>query len=263
MTLPASPEARESYEPSFFAPLFAIEDRHFWFRSRNRIIDGLVRQLTAAKPDGFRVLEVGCGTGNVLQHLVRSCGRGRVYGMDLFGEGLHYARQRTPGILLQADVHMPPFSVQFDVIGLFDVLEHIEDDVNVLLTLRQMLAPGGSLLLTVPAHQSLWSYFDEAGRHVRRYEVNELTAKLRAAGFAVTYATEFMSVIYPIVWLQRKLAGLRRSQRQHADQMAEHDLTIVPVVNEALDLLCRFEARAVARRRALPIGTSILTVATA
>ncbi|HYN88796.1 MAG TPA: class I SAM-dependent methyltransferase, partial [Ardenticatenaceae bacterium] len=162
---PARPAPAAPYDPQHFAPLFAIEDRHFWFRSRNRVIAAVARQLTADLNARYRVLEVGCGTGNVLRVLERVCARGTVMGMDLFAEGLSYARARTTCTLLQGDMRRPPFDAEFDLIGLFDVLEHLPDDVQVLRDLYAMLAPGGRLLMTVPAGPSLWSYFDEASGH--------------------------------------------------------------------------------------------------
>ena len=149
------------YDPYYFAPLAAIEDRHFWFRARNRTLAALLARLTAPLADGYRVLEVGCGTGNVLRVLEQTCRRGLVVGMDLYGEGLTFARGRTHCPLVRGDMSHPPFEARFDLIGLFDVLEHLADDRRVLRDVRAMLAPGGRLVLTVPAHPELWSYFDE------------------------------------------------------------------------------------------------------
>src|SRR4030095_3337719 len=93
----------ESYDPAYFARLFSIEDRHFWFRARNRVIATVVAQLRTPLAPGYRVLEVGCGTGKVLKMLDGVCSDGIVTGMDLFGEGLHFARTRTSCALVQGD----------------------------------------------------------------------------------------------------------------------------------------------------------------
>ena len=130
-----------SYDQAYFEPLFAIEDRHFWFRARNRVIATVVGQITANLVPGYRVLEVGCGTGNnVLRVLEKGCKNGVVIGMDLFAEGLQYAQERTSCLLVQGDIQSPPFSIQFDMIGLFDMLEHLPDDMRVLHHLHTMLA---------------------------------------------------------------------------------------------------------------------------
>lgn len=260
-SLPAAPS---SYDPSFFAPLFAVEDRHFWFRARNQIIATVVRQLTATMPLGYRVLEVGCGTGNVLHMLEQVCADGTVVGMDLFADGLQYARRRASCHLIQGNMCAPPFAEQFNLIGMFDVLEHLTDDMQALRDLKAMLVPGGALLLTVPAHQSLWSYFDEESRHCRRYAPSELRSKLIEAGYRVEYLTQYMATIFPLVWLGRRVAALiSRSPVGEANgkDVAAADLRVVPVINDVLALLLAQEARVIARRRQLPIGTSIIAVA--
>lgn len=255
--------AREGFDPSYFPQLFAIEDRHFWFRARNRIIATLVNQLTNGV-GVYQALEVGCGTGSVLRALSEQCPRGRFFGMDLFLEGLRFAHRRTDCSLVQATIHQPPFRNAFKVVGLFDLLEHLPDDVGALRHLRALLAPGGALLLTVPAHAALWSYFDTAARHVRRYEPAELSGKLGDAGYRVEYVTHYMTLLYPLLWLTRRLRvwlARRRSATACADVLAARELRITPVVNRVFGTLLAPEVRAIARRRCLPLGSSLLAVA--
>jgi SAM-dependent methyltransferase len=250
-----------------FAPLFAAEDRHFWFRARNRVIARLVRQTVKNWPPGYRVLEAGCGTGNVLRVLDRVCRNGRVVGMDLFSEGLQYAQRRTKAPLVQSDMHRTPFAVRFDMVGLFDVLEHLPDDRRVLSDLHALLRPGGVLMMTVPAHAALWSYFDEAACHCRRYSMGELESKLREVGFTVEYSTQFMSVLFPLVWGGRRAAALLNRKRspetaaQKHNEMSQQELRIVPFFNELITALLRQEERFIASRHRLPCGTSLLAIA--
>jgi len=257
--------AHRSYDPTYFPLLSAIEDRHFWFRARNRVIATLVGQITSGLEIGYQVLEVGCGTGNVLRVLEQICPHGTVIGMDLFAEGLAYARQRTTCSLVQGDMHATPFGTQFDLIGLFDVLEHLPDDVWVLRDLCGMLTSGGVLLLTVPAHPSLWSYFDEASHHCRRYELAELESKLICTGYRIEYMTQYMASILPLVWTGRRLASLmdRRpaDDSGRIDDLGRHELRVMPVLNGLLNLLLAQEVRVISQRRQLPIGTSLLVLA--
>ena len=201
------------YDPSFFKQLAQVEDRHFWFRARNRLILGITRKLTARLEPGYRVLEVGCGTGNVLRVLRQACPEGKVVGLELWLDGLRFAQQRSRGPLVQGDVRNSPFGKPFALIGMFDVLEHIPEELETLVALREALAPGGRLMLTVPAHQYLWSYFDEAAQHCRRYSSREIRARLIEAGFEVEFLSQFMTCIFPIVWLFRKI-GTRRRRAQ-------------------------------------------------
>jgi SAM-dependent methyltransferase len=248
------------YDPAHFANLFAVEDRHFWFRSRNEVISRLVKRAVAELRPGYRVLEVGCGDGNVLRFLERACPNGTVVGMDYFAEGLRYARRRSGCPLVQGDMARPPFRQTFQLIGMFDVLEHLADDRRVLCDLRQMLDTGGRLLLTVPAHQSLWSDFDEASGHCRRYARSELARKLTEAGYRVDFITEYMTGIYPLVWLSRRLRGAGNRSGEVADAV-KRELRVVPGLNHLLYLLLAGEARWIGGFRPLPMGTSLVVVA--
>ena len=150
--------------------------------------------------------------------------------MDLYGEGIHYARSRTTCPLVQGDVRKSPFGKTFQVIGIFDVLEHIPDDNRILVDLWELLENGGTLLLTVPANPSLWSYFDELAGHCRRYEAADLRSKLEKAGFAIEYLTPYMATLSPLMWLSR---GFRAKTAANADarELLEQELRVVPVLN--------------------------------
>lgn len=254
-----------SYDRDLFALLFAVEDRHFWFQARNKIIATLVKQITADIVPGYRVLEVGCGTGNVLRVLERTCHSGTIIGMDLFSEGLKYARKRTTCSLIQGDICAAPFKKRFNIIGLFDVLEHLPDDLQVLRDLNTMLTCDGVLLVTVPAHNELWSYFDETSHHYRRYEIAELECKLIGTGYKVEYLTQYMVGIFPLVWIGRRLKALTRKHRP-SDVARPYDivlaeLEIMPWLNNLLSFLLWWEALLIARRRRLPLGTLLLAIA--
>src|SRR2546421_11627389 len=121
------PRVTESL-PDFAPQLFDAEDRHFWFRARNTVIGRVVGGLVQGLRPGYRVLEVGCGNGNVLRVLERVCADGEVVGMDLVEEKLTFARRRTRCTLRQGDLYRLPDEEPFDLIGMFDVLEHLPDD---------------------------------------------------------------------------------------------------------------------------------------
>lgn len=258
-------ENHASYDPKFFTSLFAIEDRHFWFQARNQVIASVMQKLVAPLSPGYRVLEIGCGTGNTLRVLEQVCTQGMVVGMDLFQEGLHFARQRVTCSLIQGDMHHPPFEDGFDIVCLFDVLEHLPDDVQVLHDLYTMLAPGGTLFLTVPAHRSLWSYFDEAACHYRRYEPLEMTHKLTTTGYHIVSQTHYMASILPLVWGGRRLAALTKrkqpDKRKNIYELTQNELRLVPVINDVLAWALAQEGHVIARDIRIPFGTSLLVVA--
>jgi SAM-dependent methyltransferase len=230
------------------------------------VIATLVEQITKDWASGYRVLEVGCGTGNVLRALEQACPRGIVVGMDLFAEGLAFARKRTSCPLVQGNLEQPGFGVQFDLIGAFDVVEHLPDDIKVFRCLHSMLKPGGTLLLTVPAHQSLWSYFDEAAHHCRRYEHADLRRKLNQSGYGIEFLSQFMASTYPLLWLVRRMGSLNRRTRNLNSQnvnlaLSLEELRIVPVVNGLLRFVLTQEAKLIKRRFVLPFGSSLIVAA--
>jgi SAM-dependent methyltransferase len=239
-----------------------VEDSHFWFRGRNRIVAAMAARYTRQLPAGFYVLEVGCGNGSVTRVLQDTCATGIVIGADLYFEGLVNARSRGVKMLVRADMARFPFGSGFSLAGMFDVLEHIPDDRGALRSIYNALSPGGRLLLSVPAHQSLWSYFDEVAKHCRRYELEGLRSRCLDAGFDVEYATEFMSFLYPLMKTQRRWKDfVRKKKGEGLEETAKDDLSINPLLNAALDRVARAETFLIGRGVRLPFGTSIFLVA--
>src|SRR5262245_44827544 len=220
-----------------FDALVRAERRHFWFRHRNRVLASVFRRLSAGLPDGYRVLEVGCGSGNVLEVLQEVCARGRLTGSELYEEGLAFAAERVRCRLVTADVYDMPFGPEFDLVGLFDVLEHLPDDRRALRCLARALRPGGRLVLTVPAHASLWSHVDVASGHYRRYSPAALRAALEQAGFRVESLTQFMAPLFPLMWLGRRVSALVNRLRpapKSSMELALGELRVNPALNAAL-----------------------------
>jgi SAM-dependent methyltransferase len=188
----------------------ALEATHPWFRSRAALITWAMRRFCK---EAGSFLDVGCGTGLVLQHLSRRYPDLSLSGGDPSIESLRCAEGRVPrATLFLLDARSLPFDSEFDAVGAFDVLEHIHDDRTVLSQMRQAVRPGGSLLLTVPQHPFLWSPFDEYSGHVRRYTRRGLASRVREAGWEVVYTTSFVSLFLPALSLSRVL--LRGSLRK-------------------------------------------------
>jgi SAM-dependent methyltransferase len=249
-------ESSPSFDPKAFDSLFALERKHYWFRARNEVIDTAMRRHNVAPGEDARVLEVGCGNSNVLSYLARTMGRKTWIGGDLFLEGLQHSRERMDLPLVQLDVHSLPFEGSLDAVCTFDVLEHLRDDTQVLAEIYRALRPGGQIVLTVPAYQRLWSYFDELSCHKRRYSKTELSRKLTTAGFEVQMMSHYMAVLLPLVFLQRKILFRLNS---HSERSISTDIRVLPVVNQLLYWVCRAEKRLVSLT-GLPFGTSIIAV---
>jgi SAM-dependent methyltransferase len=249
------------YDPSFFDEIAAVEDRHFWFRGRNRLIFGLCKRVSTQLKPRALILEVGCGTGNVLRVLRKAFPCGVVVGLELWRDGLRYARKRSAGLLVQGDVRNNPFGKSFDLIGMFDVLEHIQEERETLLSVRELLVPGGFLLLTVPAHRYLWSHFDQAAQHCRRYSASDIRERVEQAGFQIDFMSQSMACIFPLAWLYRRMRGFRKEKDlDTAKALSASEFRIVPVINGIFNALLNLEARWLSSGRSLPIGTSLVLV---
>lgn len=240
------------YDAGIFEELAALENQSFWFRARNRLLVRLTRQIS--RP-GDRFLEIGCGTGYVLQALARGCGLA-VTGSELFDEGLEFARRRVPEAEFSVlDAREMPYREEFDLAGAFDVLEHIDDDVGVLGGLHTALRPGGHVLITVPQHRWLWSDADDYAHHVRRYRRSEMLERVEGAGFEVLRVTSFVTSLLPLMLAAR----LRRQSKGSYDLAAE----LVPPqpVNRSLEWMLDREVDLISRGVSLPAGGSLVVVA--
>lgn len=237
-----------------FARLAAVEDPSFWFRSRNRL---LLWALDAHFPAAGSVLEVGCGNGYVLSAIADAHPRMRVAGSDLSDAGLCHARARVPhATLVRADARALPFDAEFDVVGAFDVIEHVPDDEAALAALRRALRPGGGLIVTVPQHRWLWSETDRYSGHQRRYTRRELTGKLSRAGFRVRAVTSFVTLLLPLMAASRGWQALSRSPFDPA-----RELTLPRRPDALLERVMALETAAIARGARLPAGGSLLAIA--
>ncbi len=215
------------FDEMAFKKLAALEDANFWFQARNEVILWSLNQYFVT-PEKYA--EIGCGTGYVLKAVEQAYPETTIVGTELFVEGLKFAAQRCKRArLVQLDARAIPYRNQFDVVGIFDVLEHIEDDKVVLKQIEKSLVYGGGVLITVPQHQWLWSSVDEAACHVRRYSAKELAKKVEAAGFEIVRSTSFVSLLLPMMVAARFVSR----NKPAADASAELS------INEHLNWLFR------------------------
>jgi SAM-dependent methyltransferase len=237
-----------------FAELASLEETSAWFRARSRL---LVWALRRHFPTAQSLCEVGCGTGYVL-----SCLRGafpalQLTGAELYAEGLEFARHRVPdATLLQLDARHMPFDREFDVVGAFDVLEHVDDDGGVLEGIREAVTPGGGVMITVPQHPGLWGPSDDYAHHRRRYTRRVLTSRMRSAGLRIERVTSFVTFALPLMAVSRLRA---RGEQTTYDPRQEHDDALR--INPLLDALAAADFALIRRGVSLPAGGSLLAVA--
>lgn len=248
-------ESGDGYDPVHFGELARLEATHFWFRIRNQIILDFVRKFYAGT---HNYMEVGCGTGYVLQGLVSTYPDWRAWGSELHVEGLAFAAQRLPDTrFLQMDARRIPFVDEFELIGSFDVLEHIPQDEAVLASMRSALKPGGGLLVTVPQHPGLWSSQDEAAHHVRRYRRGELEKKMQNAGFEILRSSSFVSLLLPALIASR--FSNRISPAARNDPLRE--VRIGKVANRLGSFAMKIDRALIRAGLNLPVGGSRIIAA--
>lgn len=235
----------------------AVEDTSYWFGHRNRCLLAVLNRFPPAGP----FIDVGGGNGCVSAAL-RAAGHDAV--LIEPGPGAVNAVARGIPTIVQGrleDVGFPPGSLA--AVGAFDVIEHIEDHLGFLASIRALLKPGGLFFCTVPAHRLLWSDADEYAGHYRRYGRASLRAALGAAGLHVEYMTYFFSWLVPPIFLLRTLphaTGLRRAPRDQGAQVrVDHALPsrLGAVVTRVHD----WELGRIERLRTIPCGSSLLCVA--
>lgn len=180
------------------------DSTHWWYVARRDILaDFIAREVNP--PKGARILEIGCGTGHNLPMLGAF---GEVDAIEIDPAARDIASKR-----LGKEVGSSPLPEltgvadgQYDMIAVLDVVEHIEDDVAALEAMAKRLKPGGTILITVPAHQWMWSAHDVVNHHKRRYSKATLTAALERAGLKWRKLGYFNSLLFPAA-VAARLAG--------------------------------------------------------
>jgi SAM-dependent methyltransferase len=239
----------------FFPSLINIEEGHFWFEARNEFLTWILGKYF---PQAESFLEIGCGTGYVLMNFKEQFPQLRFSGAELLVDGLKFARERNPKAdLFQMDAREIPFENEFDVIGTFDMLEHIEEDELVLAQMYKAIRPGGGLMLAVPQHRWLWSKLDDISLHQRRYERRELVRKVEATGFKIEYAGSFNSILAPLM-----LMRLRYYLPFFKVEFYNSFSTSSAWLNKILYKLLQLELVLTRRGFSWPIGGSLVVVAT-
>lgn len=242
------------FNPEHFKGLVKIEENHFWFKARNRLI---VWALNKFLPDSHNLLEVGCGTGFVLSGLSEALPELKLSGSELFASGLRFAADRLPDVeFWQMDARRIPFREEFDVIAACDVLEHIPQDDEVLAQMAAALKRGGGLIVTVPQHPFLWSECDEDACHVRRYRSHELRKKIESAGFRVEFQSSFVTLLFPLMVLSRLF-----NRKRNGNDRVQAELSVHLWQNWIFYRIMSIEKGLIRLGLRLPFGGSLLIVA--
>ena len=229
------------------------DERHWWYRARRQVVAELIRRKVPL-PKVAKLLEIGCGTGHNLP-MLGEFGQVEALEVDPIARGM--AEKRLGRTVLSSPLPalegVPDDT--YDMVAALDVVEHIPDDKAALEGISRVLKPGGKLLMTVPAHQWMWSAHDVVNHHQRRYSkrdfkrlVNESPLKLESIGY-------LNSLLFPLAMAQRLASKLTGKEDANLAPPAEP-------INQVLERVFAFERRVIGRIP-LPPGLSLFAVASA
>jgi trans-aconitate methyltransferase len=194
--------------PEQFELFARIEQEHWWFVARRRIMRGLIAAAGKA-PNGARAVDIGCGTGGNIAALAD---RYQCVGIDESEHAIDHARARHPGVEFVRSVDpavIAPYLERADLVMCMDVMEHVEHDAQLLEQIVRATRPETLLLLTVPAGPELWSAHDVTNKHYRRYTVDSFARTWRHLPVRVRLLSAFNARLYSAVRLARAVTRLR------------------------------------------------------
>ena len=235
---------------------YELGKSYWWLAGKYRIIQDVVRRAFRPAHADPRVLDLGCGPGNLLDFLTP---HGDTYGSDYSADALRFCAGRGHHRLFRADFHkLPVKSDSFDLVTCIDVLEHLQDDRQAVAELRRILRPSGLLVVSVPAFQFLWGDHDTLYGHYRRYRTGEIRERLEAAGLRVLKLTYFEPLFLAPLWLYRSLKKVLMKKGGIAER---DDFVKIPgALNGLLTSLIAAE-RFPIRYMSFPFGVTLLAVA--
>ena len=238
-------------ERAVYEQMAELDQRHWWYRARREVLDALIARVASPPKDGA-LLEIGCGTGHNLSMLGRF---GHVDALELDDQARAIAQDRLGRQVMRAPLpELADVAARhYDLIGAFDVIEHIADDRAAIASIASKLKPGGKLVMTVPAHPWMWSAHDVVNHHQRRYSKGALRKLIAQSPLKLEAIGYFNSLLFPAAVAERLSSKLRGKDD------ADLALPSAPL-NFALERTFAFERRLIGRIP-LPPGLSLFAVA--
>jgi len=245
-------------DKSAYRTYYKLEKSHFWrIAKRELIIDHVAQLLSAkAKNTRCRILDIGGSCSLISRRLSRF---GVVVSIEPDKETVSFARKNLKVDCRVGDLpnNLPEFTNQFELITLFDVLEHVEEEHESLQTIHGLLSDDGNLVLTVPAYQWLWSDHDVALHHKRRYTTKRLRTALEKAGFEIQTMTYYTTLLFPIAAVVRLLNKIKPKPYDH---QPEYKVKVPnPIINFLFGCVMKFE-KILLKFMNMPFGLSIICV---
>lgn len=237
-------------EDLIYPVFYTIEKEHWWFSARKTILMDFMAKRLPPSPT-MKLLDVGCGTGALLEEFTT---RFDAHGIEPSQAAVEFCRKRGLMTVKVGVLKQHPVAEKVDIMTLLDVVEHIEDDGQLLLDAYQRITSDGYILITVPAYQWMWSNHDVVLHHKRRYSRESLRVLVKDAGFDIVHLTHFNTIFFPLAVVKRLLTRFLH--------LRERDEYNVPpkLINAALRSIFALE-RLVVPGFSLPFGLSLLCLA--
>jgi len=236
---------------------FEIEDNSFWFHHRNNCIIEMIKNYPPF--DNRSIFDIGGGNGFVSKGLLNA--GFNVVLVEPGPSGAKNAKKRGIPHVVCATSQSAEFKQEtLPAIGVFDVVEHIDDDIAFLRHLWNLLTPGGMLYLTVPAYQLLWSHEDEVGGHFRRYTLKSLKKRLQETGFSIKYSTYIFAFLPLFIFFLRTLPYRLKLLKttMNSERLKKVHSIHQGFVRKALNILMNFEIQKVKEMKTITCGGSCL-----
>lgn len=228
-----------------YKDLYIQEEKHWWHISKRNVVRGMLSAFLKNK--NLKVLDIGCGAGKTMDMLSSF---GTVWGLDNNKKALSFCKKRGLHNLMLADVADTGFKDNFfDIVTMLDVLEHTDENIT-LQEVKRILKPGGFMIITVPAYQWLWSSWDEALKHKKRYTKYDLRMVVKKNGFTIIRSSYMYSFLALPVFIFRKFKSRQKSY--------ESDFSINPPLVNFLCVLFANIERYFVMRGWIPFGTSLI-----
>jgi len=246
-----------------YRQLVAIEDKHWWYISRRRLVDALLKSMIPSPLE--RGVDVGCGTGANFDMLQKHCRR--LVGVDRSSLALELAARRggAADLVLGDANHIAQLfgKGSFDLAALFTVLYHqwVADEAAVLSQISGLLKPGGVLILCEPAFRCLTRRHDRQVMGKTRYRLEFFSRILENLGFEIKTATYFNSISFLPAWVSARVDAASKDKKIDPETPVS-ELNIPPSwINNSVISLMDAERRCITRFGSMPFGVSLLCLA--
>lgn len=237
---------------SLLQEMYEMESDYWWHKGKRLHVFSIMKKFGRRKP---KVLDVGCGTGYLLKELSRYS---QAYGLDKSKRSLSFCSKRGLKKIYNIDIERDTFpNVKFDIITALDVIEHIKDDKKAMINISKSLKKGGVVIVTTPAFEKLWSYWDVEVGHYRRYSTKEIKKLFRESGFTIAYMRfTNISIFVPALMIRM----IKEKFNPHNSKQHSSDFIKVPnFINALLYLILKIEMY-ISSLIFIPFGLSLIIV---